>query len=69
MGDEQQRKPSSGTGLTDSGEGDSGQQVEETSGDEQSGDHETSLGDALTPSDDPEEVDRLIEDAVDPHTG
>ena len=43
---------------------DSGQQLEHTSGDEQSeGSHETPLGHALTPSDDPEEVDRLIEDA------
>jgi len=69
MGDEQQRKPSSGTGLTDSGEGDSGQQVEETSGDEQSGDSESSLEDALTPRDDPDEVERLIEDVVDHDNG
>ena len=46
--------------------GDSGQQVEETSGDEQSSeeDEETPLAEALAPSDDPQEVDRLIEDAV-----
>lgn len=66
MSAEQEREPSSGKDLTDSGEGDSGQQVEETSGDEQSDDddEETTLADALTPRDDPEEVDRLIEDAV-----
>ena len=43
----------------------SGQQLEQTSGDEQSDGDQDSLAEALTPSDDPAEVDRLIEDAVD----